>query len=310
MSTQTPEFIWSNTDYPYACLRDRKRTLAFKEAIDRSVRPGDVILDIGSGSGIMAFFAAKAGASKVYAVEIDHCLAESLRASIRANRLQDVVTVVEADAMQADLPHADVVIGETIETGLLDEMQVPLMNRLIADGNIDDATRVIPCGYNTYLTPVYAHGAYYGFRILAPKHDWPHYSLASAGWEPSQIVPLADRQRVVHVDFTVRNCCEVRHEIEFELDPRYACNAIRLSGQIMLTPSLELGATNSVNGDKIIAIEPVEGARKVRVELAYVMGGGLGSLNISVTPTYCRAGPRNAAPARPAATADLKGLGV
>lgn len=298
MSTQTPEVIWSNTDYPYACLKDSKRTLAFKEAIDRSVNPGDVVVDIGSGTGIMAFFAAKAGASKVYAVEIDHCLAESIRASIRANQLQDIVTVVEADAMTAELPCADVVVGEIIETGLLGEMQVPVMNRLIADEIIDGATRVIPCGYTTYITPVYTHSLYYGYRILAPQHDWPHYSGASAGWEPGLIVPLADRQRVVHVDLTVRNGCEVRREIEFEFSSQQTCNAIRLSGQIMLTPSLELGATNSVNGDKIIAIEAIEGARKVRVELAYVMGGGLGSLNISVTRANGRAGPRVAAQRR------------
>ena len=191
MATQTPEFIGSNTDYPYACLKDRKRTLAFKQAIDCSVNPGDVVLDIGSGSGIMAFFAARAGASKVYAVEIDHFLAEALRASIRANQLQDVITVVEADAMKADLPHADVLVGEIVETGLLDEMQVPVMNRLIDNGVIDAATRVIPCGYTTYIAPVHADSTYYGFRILAPQHDWPHYASAAAGWEPGLIVPLA-----------------------------------------------------------------------------------------------------------------------
>lgn len=285
MSTQAPEFIWSNTDYPYACLRDRQRTLAFKQAIDRSVKPGDVVLDIGSGSGIMAFFAPKAGASKVYAVEIDHLLAEAIRASVRANQLQDVVTVVEADAMSADLPRADVVVGEIIETGLLDEMQVPVMNRLIDNGVIDAATRVIPCGYTTYITPVHAASTYYGFQILAPKHDWPQYSSAAAGWEPGRIVPLADRQRVTHVDLTVKNRREVRHEMEFELRQRYACNAIRLSGNIVLTPQLELGATNSVNGDKVIAIEPIEGARRLKVALAYEMGGGLGSLHISATRT-------------------------
>jgi predicted RNA methylase len=176
-----------------------------------------------------------------------------------------------------------VVVGEIIETALLDEMQVPVMNRLIENGVIGDATRVIPCGYTTYIAPVHADSTYYGFRILAPQHDWPHYASAAAGWEPGLIVPLADRQPVVHVDLTVKNRLEVRHELEFELSQGHACNAIRLSGSIMLTPFLELGATNSVNGDKVIATAPIEGASKVRVVLAYVMGGGLGSLDVSVT---------------------------
>lgn len=283
MATQTPAFIGSNTDYPYACLKDRKRTLAFKQAIDCSVKPGDVVLDIGSGSGIMAFFAARAGASRVYAVEIDHFLADTLRASIRANQLQDVVTVVDADAMYADLPHADVFVGEIVETGLLDEMQVPVMNRLIENGVIDAATRVIPCGYTTYIAPVHADSTYYGFRILAPQHDWPQYASAAAGWEPGLIVPLAGRQPVAHVDLTVKNRLEVRRELEFELSQGHACNGVRLSGTILLTPCLELGATNSVNGDKVIATPPIEGARKVRVAIAYVLGGGLGGLNVAVS---------------------------
>lgn len=118
--------VWSGSDFPYMCLKDERRTRAFREAIERRVRPGDTVVDVGAGSGILSLFAASAGAGRVHAVEIDHSLAAALRETVALNGLDDVVTVAEGDVLGAPLPQgADVVVAEIIDTGLLDELQVP-----------------------------------------------------------------------------------------------------------------------------------------------------------------------------------------
>jgi predicted RNA methylase len=124
---------WAPADFPYPCLVDTRRTEAFGSAIRATVRAGDVVVDAGSGSGILAFFAASAGAACVYAVEIDPVLASWLERSVRANGLADTVHVICGDIGTVRLPTAvDVCICEMLDTGLLDETQVLALNRVSA----------------------------------------------------------------------------------------------------------------------------------------------------------------------------------
>lgn len=50
-------------------LKDYVRVAAYRRAIENKVKPGSIAMDLGTGTGILAFIAAKAGAEKVYAIE-------------------------------------------------------------------------------------------------------------------------------------------------------------------------------------------------------------------------------------------------
>lgn len=60
-------------------------------------------MDVGTGSGILAIWSAQAGARKVYAVEATK-MAEHARELIKANKLQDVVEVIEGSMEDITLP--------------------------------------------------------------------------------------------------------------------------------------------------------------------------------------------------------------
>jgi ribosomal protein L11 methyltransferase len=62
------------------------------------VRAGDVVLDLGAGSAVLSIAAAKLGAARVVAIEIDHDSIANAEENVRANGVADRVSVMEGDA--------------------------------------------------------------------------------------------------------------------------------------------------------------------------------------------------------------------
>lgn len=61
--------------------------------IENLIQPGDRVLDVGTGSGILAILAAKLGASHVLAIDTDRIAIDSASENIEKNSLKDVVKV-------------------------------------------------------------------------------------------------------------------------------------------------------------------------------------------------------------------------
>jgi len=102
-------------------LADRRRTESYRRAIRRNVRPGDVVLDLGCGTGVLSFFAARAGARRVLAVDSAPILGLAKEIA-RANGLEKVVTFHHADFFRFKMRgKADVLVHEQIGEFLWNE---------------------------------------------------------------------------------------------------------------------------------------------------------------------------------------------
>ena len=62
------------------------------------IKAGDRVADLGAGSAVLAIAAAKLGAGKVVAIELDHDAIENAEQNVERNGVADRVTVVEGDA--------------------------------------------------------------------------------------------------------------------------------------------------------------------------------------------------------------------
>lgn len=107
-------------------LQDHVRTSIYQFAVYENKEDfrGKRVLDVGAGTGILSFFAAKAGASQVYAVEASGMAlkAEKLAAG---NGLQDIVTVVNKRVEEVTLDEkVDVLISEPLGIALVNERMI------------------------------------------------------------------------------------------------------------------------------------------------------------------------------------------
>jgi len=97
-------------------VQDSYRTINWKQAIEKTVKKNDIVIDVGSGSGILSIFSAHAGAKKVHAVEKSKDACGLIKKMVARNNLNDVVEVHNCSAAEFLKKNvsADVVLSECI----------------------------------------------------------------------------------------------------------------------------------------------------------------------------------------------------
>jgi protein arginine N-methyltransferase 1 len=136
-------------------IGDRPRVDALARAIARVVRPGDVVIDLASGTGILGLLACRAGAARVYSIETGGIIGLA-RELARANGVEDRMRFVLAHSSYAELPErADVLISDQIgqfgfEAGLVETVADVRTRLLKPDG------RIIPGRVTLCVAPVEA----------------------------------------------------------------------------------------------------------------------------------------------------------
>jgi hypothetical protein len=140
-------------NYHLSMLTDSVRTSSLQRAIESTVKPGDTVVDLGCGTGLLSYFACRAGARKVYAIEMNGII-DVAKKICASNGFNDRIQFINAVSSETELPErVDVIVTETIgnfglEEGILMWISDARERFLKPDGVI------IPRSMDVFLAPI------------------------------------------------------------------------------------------------------------------------------------------------------------
>ncbi|MGN7399706.1 50S ribosomal protein L11 methyltransferase [Cytobacillus praedii] len=89
------------------------------QALERTVKAGDKVVDVGTGSGVLSIAAAMLGAEKVTALDLDEVAVNSARLNIELNKVHHAVDVKQNNLLDGVEPGADIVVANILAEVIL-----------------------------------------------------------------------------------------------------------------------------------------------------------------------------------------------
>lgn len=268
--------IFSTIDLVNQCLIDNERVNAFKKAILELIKKNSVVLEVGVGSGVLSLIAARAGAKKVYAVEIDPFVAKTAEKIVANNGYEKVIKIMVDDAtkMKIDIKEKiDVIIAETLTTGMIDEQQVNILNNLHRQKIISPETKIVPYRIDTYGCLINANYRLYGFNFPMVKHVWkqynnnPHLKILSK----KELLSSYYLNSLIKENFS--------KEINFQINKEGILNGLLVESNAWFSEKLYCTNTVAFLAPVIFPLEKIKAKKdeEITLKISYKFGGGFES---------------------------------
>ena len=261
------------------CLLDARRVRIFKDAIERTVKPGDIVVDAGTGTGIMALCAARAGAKKVFAIELDSDIAKVARYNAKINGYENIIEVLNQDVATFSIKNskrpADVLIIEMLDTGLIAEHQVIAIIGLKQNGVIDIHTRILPEKVNLLIQAIDYDYDFYGFHMPSI------IQARNYGVRKKIKATCSSLQSYGIIKFMALTSRRFDAKVNLKINQSGVINAVELKTHIYLRGRKYFG-TSDMNIPVIIPMKErkVKQGDLINLGISYRMGDSFGSLKI------------------------------
>ncbi|MBE6512052.1 MAG: methyltransferase domain-containing protein [Methanobrevibacter olleyae] len=294
--------------YHFKLLRDYERLSAFKEAIDEyAIRNCEdsngsnskVAFDLGCGSGVLSYFASRY-MDKVIAIELNNSTYQLAKENLKEF---DNIQVFNDDILIFDFSKlnekADLIICEMLDTALIDEEEVPVLNRarkflkangeIIPKGMINSAEAVFMNNHfiqyeDDEYSPIYIA---LGESVVYSEFDF--MEDIDCDFSAEMELKIFDRDDLDKFGFEENLSQEKYAKFNFKEnfnieEDKLKINGIKLTSFTKLNDDLICGPTPMLNPVMLIPMEETEVrfGDSVRIRLEYVMGGGVETIKTEI----------------------------
>ncbi|MGE7947390.1 50S ribosomal protein L11 methyltransferase [Lysinibacillus sp. NPDC093688] len=142
-------------------------TVMCLQGLEKVVKAEDLVIDIGTGSGVLSIGAALLGAKSVHALDLDEVAVRSAQENVVLNKVDDKVSVFHGNLLDTVKEPADVVVANILAEIIM--------------SFTDDAFSIVKPG-----------GLYVTSGIIAAKRDDVKVALEASGFEIEEVLLMED----------------------------------------------------------------------------------------------------------------------
>ncbi len=147
-------------------------TVMSLQALEKYIKEDSTVIDVGTGSGVLAIGSAMLGAKHIHALDLDEVAVQSAKLNVKLNKVQNQIDVVQGNLLDTVKEPADIVVAN-------------ILAEIIMTFTMDAYTIVKPGGY--FITS----------GIIETKKDDVKNSLENAGFQIEEVMMMEDWVTIV-----------------------------------------------------------------------------------------------------------------
>ena len=258
--------------YHYEMVSDLKRVTPFKLALQATCK-GKRVFESGIGSGVMSILAAKAGAKKVYATEIDSEIADFAQENINKNHFQDIIKIIRKDTRNVSIEDidgqkVDVAIAENLSTWEINEPEIAVFNYINENLLKTDGVRIPEIIFNYFeLT-----NSQYLFEDSVELRT---YYFEFTGISSPKI--LSNKTLFSEIDLKKINPLKIEKSVFVEILKDGVLNSLRLTSPLKVFDGIKFDSSDSLMPPVIIPLNKnleVAVGNKIKLAIEYNFENG------------------------------------